>query len=143
VGDGRKGLHGAAKAAFPQTVRYQRCIFHKLKNLADNLHYKHLSLNPELPYREARKLAKETRARAILQDAVVIYANSDLAVIQRRLVEFQMKWASIEPLAVRRFVKDFNQTLNYLRVPFPHKKLIRTTNRLERFFREFQRLYAD
>jgi len=29
-------------------------------------------------------------------------------------------------------------TLNYLRVPFPHKRLIRTTNLLERFFREFR-----
>jgi hypothetical protein len=92
------------------------------------LRYKHLSLQAGLPSREARKLAKETRARAILQDAVVIYASSDLAVIGRRLAEFQRKWGPLEALAVRCFVKDFNLTLNYLRVPFPHKRLIRTTN---------------
>ena len=91
-----------------------------------------------MPSREARQQAKETRARAVLQDAVAIYASSDLAVIQRRLTEFRCKWTPLEPLAVRCFVKDFNLTLNYLRVPFPHKKLIRTTNRLERFFREFR-----
>jgi transposase-like protein len=43
----------------------------------------------------------------------------------------------VEPKAVRCFLKDFNLTLNYLRVPFPHKQMICTTNRLERFFREF------
>jgi transposase-like protein len=102
------------------------------------LRYKHLSLQEGLPSREARKLAKETRARAILQDAVVIYASSDLAVIGRRLAEFQRRWGPLEALAVRCFVKDFNLTLNYLRVPFPHKRLIRTTNLLERFFREFR-----
>jgi putative transposase len=138
VGDGRKGLQSAAEGVFPPSVRYQRCIFHKLKNLADNLRYKQLSLQAGLPFREARKLAKEARARAILQDAVVIYASSDLAVIGRRLAEFQRKWGPLEALAVRCFVQDFNLTLNYLRVPFPHKKLIRTTNLLERFFREFR-----
>jgi len=40
------------------------------------------------------------------------------------------------PKAVRCFLKDFDLTLNYLRVPFPYKRLIRTTNLLERFFRE-------
>jgi hypothetical protein len=33
---------------------------------------------------------------------------------------------------------QINLTLNYLRVPFPYKRLIRTTNLLERFFREFR-----
>jgi len=39
---------------------------------------------------------------------------------------------------VRRFLKDLNLTLNYLRAPFPHKHMICTTNLLERFFREFR-----
>jgi putative transposase len=138
VSDGRPGLHTAIRSVFPKTVRHQRCIFHKLKNLADNLTYKNLVLNPDLPYREARKQAKETRARAILRDAANIYAVSNIDVIQQHLVDFQRKWASLEPKAVRCFVKDFDLTLNYLRVPFPCKRLIRTTNLLERFFREFR-----
>jgi putative transposase len=138
VSDGRPGLHTAIRSVFPKTVKHQRCIFHKLKNLADNLTYKNLVLNPDLPYREARKQAKEARARAILQDAANIYSGSDIAVIRQRLAEFQQTWASLEPKAVRCFVKDFDLTLNYLRVPFPHKRMIRTTNLLERFFREFR-----
>ncbi|MFQ5814517.1 MAG: transposase, partial [Anaerolineae bacterium] len=138
VSDGRPGLHTAIRSIFPKTVKHQRCIFHKLKNLADNLTYKHLVLNPDLPDREARKQAKEARARAILHDAANIYAGSDMAVIQQRLDEFQQKWAALEAKAVRCFVKDFDLTLNYLRVPFPHKRMIRTTNLLERFFREFR-----
>jgi len=138
VSDGRPGLHTAIRSIFPKTVRHQRCIFHKLKNLADNLAYKNLVLNPDLSCREARKQAKETRARVILRDAANIYAVPDIVVIKQRLVDFQRKWASLEPKAVRCFVKDFDLTLNYLRVPFPYKRLIRTTNLLERFFREFR-----
>ena len=135
VSDGRPGLHTAIRSVFPKTVKHQRCIFHKLKNLADNLTYHDLVLNPDLPHREARKQAKETRARAILREAADIYAGSDIEVIT---ADFQQKWASLEPKAVRCFVKDFDLTLNYLRVPFPHKRMIRTTNRLERFFRVFR-----
>jgi len=73
-----------------------------------------------------------------LRDAANIYAASDIVVIKQRLVDFQQKWASLEPKAVRCFVKDFDLTLNYLRVPFPHERMTRTTNLLERFFREFR-----
>ena len=138
VSDGRPGLHTAIRAVFPDTVKHQRCIFHKLKNLADNLNYEQLRLDPDLPRQEAVKQAKKARARAILQDAAAIYASSDIAVIAQRLADFRQKWASLEPKAVRCFSNDFDLTLNYLRVPFPHKKLIRTTNLLERFFREFR-----
>lgn len=138
VTDGRRGFHNAIRAVFPRTVKHQRCIFHKLKNLGDNLTYNHLTLNPDLPRREALKQAKETRARAILQEAAAIYASSDITVIKQRLADFQRKWAPLEPKAVRCFSNDFDLTLNYLRVPFPHKRLISTTNLLERFFREFR-----
>mgnify|MGYP001033705538 CR=1 FL=1 len=137
VSDGRPGLHTAIHASFPKTVKHQRCVFHKLKNLADNLDYEQLKLDPDLPRREAVKQAKKTRARAILQDAAAIYEGSDIAVIAQRLAQFQQKWRGLEPKAVRRFSNDFDLTLNYLRVPFPCKRLIRTTNLLERFFREF------
>jgi len=138
VSDGRPGLHTAIRSVFPKTVEHQRCIFHKLENLADNLTYENMVLNPDLPYRKARKQAKETRARAILRDAADIYVGSNIVVIQQRLVDFQQKWASLEPKAVRCFVKDLDLTINYLRVPFPHKRMIRTSNWLERFFREFR-----
>jgi putative transposase len=138
VSDGRPGLHTAIRSVFPKAVKHQRCIFHKLKNLADNLTYKNLVLNPDLPYRQAGQQAKETRARAILRDAANIYATADIEVIKQRLLDFRQKWASLEPKAVRCFVKDFDLTLNYLRVPFPHKRMVRTTNLLERFFREFR-----
>jgi transposase-like protein len=138
VSDGRPGLHTAIRSVFPKTVRHQRCIFHKLKNLADNLSYKNLVLNPDLPSRQAGQQAKETRARAILRDAANIYATADIEVIKQRLLDFRQKWASLEPKAVRCFGRDFDLTLNYLRVPFPHKRMVRTTNLLERFFREFR-----
>ena len=136
--DGRSGFHKAIYDVFPKTVKHQRCIFHKLKNICDNLTYQHLVLNPDLSHKDALKQAKETRAYAILRDAADIYGSSNIAAIKHRLAEFQQKWASLEPKAARCFTTDFDLTLNYLRVPFPNKKLIRTTNLLERFFREFR-----
>jgi transposase-like protein len=138
VTDGRPGLHTAIRSVFPKTVKHQRCIFHKLKNLGDNLTYKNLVLNPDLSRREARKRAKEARAWAILREAAYIYSGRDTETIRQRVIDFRRKWAPVEPKAVRCFLKDFNLTLNYLRVPFPHKQMICTTNLLERFFREFR-----
>jgi transposase-like protein len=73
-----------------------------------------------------------------LRDAARIYATADEKVIRERLAAFQKKWGALEPKAVRCFLKDFNATLNYLRVPFPRKHLICTTNLADRFFREFR-----
>jgi transposase-like protein len=138
VSDGRPGLHTAICSVFKDNVKHQRCIFHKLKNLGDNLEFADLILDATLPHKEAVKQAKQTRAQAILNDAAAIYDGSDLETIRQRKVDFVQKWQHIEPKAVRRFGNDFDLTLNYLRVPFSHKNLIRTTNLLERFFREFR-----
>ena len=138
VSDGRPGLHTAIRSVFPKTVRHQRCIFHKLKNLGDNLTYRNLVLDPGLSHRKARKQAKKARAWAILREAAHIYSGRDTETIRQRVIDFQRKWSPVEPKAVRCFLKDFNLTLNYLRVSFPHKQMICTTNLLERFFREFR-----
>jgi transposase-like protein len=138
VSDGRPGLHTAIRSVFPKTVTHQRCIFHKLKNLGDNLTYRNLVLDPGLSRRKARKQAKKARAWAILREAAHIYSGRDTETIRQRMIDFQRKWSPVEPKAVRCFLKDFNLTLNYLRVPFPHKQMICTTNLLERFFREFR-----
>jgi len=138
VSDGRPGIGTAIRSVFPSTVRHQRCIFHKLKNLADNLAFADLALDPNLPHKKAVKRAKEERARAILSEAVAIYEGTDVSIIRQRAEAFRQHWAAVEPKAVRCFFRDFDLTLNYLRVSFPHKQLIRTTNLLERFFREFR-----
>ncbi|MCP4541021.1 MAG: hypothetical protein GY832_28125 [Chloroflexi bacterium] len=62
VSDGRPGLHTAIRSVFLKTVKHQRCIFHKLKNLGDNLTYKNLKMDPNLSRRESRKQAKKARA---------------------------------------------------------------------------------
>jgi len=138
VSDGRPGIGTAIRSVFRDTVRHQRCIFHKLKNLADNLTFANLVLDPNLPHREAVKRAKEERACAILSEAAAIYEGTDVSIIRERAEAFRRHWAAVEPKAVRCFFRDFDLTLNYLRVNFPHKRLIRTTNLLERFFREFR-----
>ncbi|MCP4537488.1 MAG: hypothetical protein GY832_10110 [Chloroflexi bacterium] len=92
VSDGRPGLHTAIRSVFPKTVKHQRCIFHKLKNLGDNLTYKNLEMDPNLSRREARKQAKKARARAILRDAAHIYSGRDTKTIRQRMTDFRRKW---------------------------------------------------
>ena len=92
-----------------------------------------------MPYRQALQQAQEARARAILQEAGDLYHSADSLTLPQRLTHFQQKWTALEPKAVRCFIKDFDLTLTYRRLPFPQPRLIRTTNLLERFFREFRR----
>ncbi|MCP4604851.1 MAG: transposase [Proteobacteria bacterium] len=73
-----------------------------------------------------------------MHEAAYIYRGRDTETIRQRVIDFRRKWAPVEPKAVRCFLKDFNLTLNFLQIPFPHKHMICTTNLLERFFREFR-----
>jgi transposase-like protein len=61
--DGRPGLHTAIRCVFPQTIKHQRCIFHKLKNLGDNLTYKNLILRRFSQGSEVSKACSQSTAR--------------------------------------------------------------------------------
>jgi transposase-like protein len=58
---------------------------------------------------------------------------------------FRTTWEVREPKAVANFLTDFDLTLSYLGVDFPHAfvSLIRTTNLLERFHNEIRRKQRD
>ena len=72
VSDGRKGIEKAIKEVFPKNIRHQRCIFHKLKNIGDNLSYEGLEIKEKLTTKEKRAIKTE-RVKEILADAKKIY----------------------------------------------------------------------
>jgi len=119
VHDGAGGLNSAVAIVYPG-VKVQRCVFHKISNLAQNLN------NP-------------LNRSAILQDASQIYAAETLANLRSRLKAFSLKWQTKEGRAVKNFLKDFDLTLTYWEYPEPWRTWIRTTNPLERFLEELQR----
>jgi transposase-like protein len=120
VSDGDMGLLGAMEMVWP-TVPKQRCIFHKVKNIADYLHE-----------RENRE--------AILDDASAIYRGLRSRHQARcRLRRWVERWRELEPDAVRNFQMDFDHTLTYLQAPEHRRRRLKTNNIAERFIKELNR----
>jgi putative transposase len=144
VSDGSKGLESALDDHF-YGVPHQRCIFHKIKNLADHLVFNDVEIEAARDDDNAARQARQTRKKAILADASMVYASHEEAEIRERAARFRARWKEREPEAVAAFFVDFDKTLAYLKVDFPAPllSLIRTTNLLERFHREARRKQRD
>jgi putative transposase len=144
VSDGASGLETALDYHF-YGVPHQRCIFHKIKNIADHLLYGDLEVDGEAGDEKAKGKAKTARKKAILADAGAIYDHKTEGDMRARAEVFRETWQEREPESVANFFTDFDKTLAYLRVDFPETPgvLIRTTNRLERFHKEMRRKQRD
>jgi len=144
VSDGAQGLESALDDHF-YGVPHQRCIFHKIKHIADHLLYGELEVDGETSDDQAKRKAKTARKKAILADAGAIYAHETESGMRAQAEVFRETWQEREPKSVANFFIDFDTTLVYLRVDFPASLgvLIRTTNRLERFHKEMRRKQRD
>ena len=144
VSEGSKGVESALDYHF-YGVPHQRCLFHKIKNLADHLVFKEVVDETVHKDDKAERQARQARKKAILADASAVYAHHAAAEIRERAAGFRAKWEVREPEAVTAFFVDFDKTLSYLTVDFPDAllTLIRTTNLLERFHREARRKQRD
>jgi transposase-like protein len=118
VTDGAPGLIRAAEECFPASRR-QRCLAHKMRNILAKL--------PEeiqVEFRQAAKSSFEApspaMARALKDDLVLRYEKQ-------------------YPSAVKSFLEDFESCIAHLVCPPAHRRAIRTTNLLERLFREERR----
>jgi putative transposase len=136
IGDGSTGLEAAQEAFYPQ-VPLQRCIFHKLRNLACDLRF------PEdLP----RPKIREQR-RAVLQEAATIWQAPHESGAWQRYSAFCQKWAPDQPQAVATLQRDFEHTLSFYQVQAQAKAhgehwpatFLRTTSQLERENRNLRR----
>ncbi len=144
VSDGAQGLESALDYHL-YGVAHQRCIFHKIKNIADHLLYGDLEVDGEVSDDKAKRKARRARKKAILADAGAIYGHATEGAMRAQAEVFRETWQEREPKAVTNFFTDFDQTLAYLKVDFPESLgvLIRTTNRLERFHKEMRRKQRD
>jgi len=118
--DGHAAIEAAKLMVYPK-VPHQRCIFHKIRNIAQHLR-------------------ERTNRKAILRDATRVHrALRTRQEALRRLDEWSAEWAESEPEAVRAFRQDFEWTLVYLNAPSKHRRRLRTTNPAERVMRELAR----
>ena len=137
VSDGTQGLLEAMKQCLP-SARQQRCITHKVRGLKNHLKFKALPEQDEKGEPLTEKQAKALRLFQIQQDAYDIFDAPTFDEAQARLDAFISKWQPLEPDAVRNLTWGPNRTFEFYRFPPELHPQIRTTNLIERFFREFR-----
>ncbi len=135
--DGSKGLLEAMTHCLPQAVQ-QRCITHKVRGMDNKLSFAQLPEKSENGDVLTQSEAKDVRRFQIKQDAYAIYDAPSHSEALLKLKDFIEKWEPIEPEAVHTFKWGIKRTFEFYRLdPILHP-LTRTTNLLERFFREFR-----
>lgn len=118
VTDGCPGLHAALEIVYPYVPR-QRCWVHKLRNVSN--------------------LLKRAQQADCLTGAQAIY----LAATRREAVQsywaWAQRWRGEAPKAVACLEGDLDELLRFLDCPEAHRRKVRTTNAIERAFREVRR----
>lgn len=118
VSDGAPGLLAAITAHFPKADR-QRCIAHKLRNIAS-------------------KLPRDVQ-KVVLEEIKAVYYAPDTETAKLLAARVIDKYASVYPSALQCFSDDFDACIKHLKYPSGHRRFIRTTNLLERAFEEQKR----
>lgn len=118
VTDGCPGLHRALDTVYPYVSR-QRCWVHKLRNVATKL--------PRRAQEPCLKGAKLIYKASTRREAVACFR------------EWAQQWRPSQPRAVNCLEADLEELLSFLECPQPHWRKVRTTNAIERAFREIRR----
>ena len=116
--DGNKGLANAAEVIYP-SAKVQRCWAHKLRNAANHVPKKH---QPSFSL-----------------DASAIYNASSRSAALVAFRDLKKSWEPIVPKAVACIEQDLDSLLSFFSCPEFLWKKLRTTNIIERVFREVRR----
>ncbi len=116
--DGCKGLRRALDTVYPY-IPIQRCWAHKLRNVANHIR---------------RKEQKEC-----LKQARKIYLAENRKTAVKAFRDWETQWVDKYPKAISCLKSDLDELLNFLDCPLSHRVKIRTTNAIERAFREVRR----
>lgn len=138
VSDGTKGLHDALKQHLP-SAKLQRCTVHKVRGMERYLLYRDLpttqAASAEVVTPEA---ARQERRSGISTAALEIFQAATRAEAEQRLAAFVAEWTPLEPKAVSTFQRGIKHCLTFYQCEPSLHPLVRSTNLLERFFREFR-----
>ncbi len=118
VTDGNKGVENAVDIIYP-FVKRQRCWAHKLRNVANYLKKKDID-----------KCIKQART---------IYKAENKEEAEQAYSKWAKKWKPIAPKAVKCIERDLEELLNFYSCPKEIRIKLRTTNVIERAFRELRR----
>ncbi len=118
VTDGCVGLHNALETVYPYVPR-QHCWVHKLRNVANHL--------------------KRSQQKECLAGARAIYQAETRRAAVQAYWAWARRWREEAPKAVACLERDLETLLNFLACPPQHQRKVRTTNAIERSFREVRR----
>jgi transposase-like protein len=138
VADGGSGFRAAYENVY-WTTPLQRCVFHKLRNVARAI---------RVPAGLDRKASREYSTQFLRTVARIWQAEdeSDACLIYQEICQ---NWQAHQPKAIETLKRDFEDTLAFYAVQqqaalkgetWP-AYLLRTTSPLERMFREFRQRY--
>ena len=117
--DGGTGLHQALQIVYP-TLVLQRCWAHKTRNVLDKV--------KKIDQAAVKKALNRISHASNLREATQAYWN------------FSSRWAKAYPKAVHCLKKDFDQLLSFFQIKNSQMwSRLRTTNLIERSFREVRR----
>jgi len=137
VSDGTSGLPKALQKTLPK-AQQQRCITHKVRGIERYLSYAQLPQLDTSGQLVPPDEAKQQRRFEMESEAYQIYEAETYEQAQQQLQQFIAKWESIEPKAVQVFQRDLELTFTFYQFDSTLHRHIRTTNHLERLFREFR-----
>jgi len=135
--DGSKGLLEALAAELP-TAHQQRCTVHKVRGLARYLTFQDLPAQAAAGQPLTPAQARHQRMTAISQAAAAVFAAPTRPEAEARLAAFVAAWTPVEPAAVHNFTWGLTRCFTFYQLPAALQRLARSTNLLERFFREFR-----
>lgn len=118
VMDGSRGFKCAVELIFPH-IKIQRCWAHKLRNVSSYCRKKY--------------------EKNCLRQAKKIYLAPDHASSIREFKSWKRSWQNLCPTAVACLEKDLDDLLAFHSCPKSHQIKVRTTNAIERSFREVRR----
>jgi transposase-like protein len=138
VSDGTTGLPAALSQHLP-TSQQQRCTVHKIRGLERQFCYRDLlrtdpTTQEALSFEQARRLRREQ----VTTDAHAIFDAPTQTEALERLAAFRTRWGQLEGEVVRLLTKDIALSLTFYQFDVSLHALVRSTNLLERFFREFR-----
>ena len=131
VRDGCGGLGKALVNVYGTSLLDQRCIFHKLKNVADKA-------RTELKGKDQREAKNK-----LMEQAAHIYEAEHPEMARQRLCDWAQQWRPHAPEAVATLERDFEATLVYYQLDTMTREWIRTTSLLERTNRELRRKFRQ
>jgi len=117
--DGARGIRAAISMVYPYAA-WQWCYTHKLRNVSKRVRH------------------KTKNRKNLMAEASQIYKAASRREALTRFSIFCRRWKDKEPTAVRNLKQDFADTLAF----YDHmddKRLISTTNHLERYLEEIRR----